>query len=78
MAQQATGRGFTDDFGITGPLPATDGQRIPLGEDDPTGPEIGTRLPDFTLPSSLGRTVSFHEDRGESKAAVVFYRSAVW
>ena len=78
MAQQTTGREFTDDFGITGPLPATDGQRIPLGEDDPTGPEIGTRLPDFTLPSSLGRTVSFHEDRGESKAAVVFYRSAVW
>ena len=78
MAEQTSTLGFTDDFGITGPLPATDGQRFPRGEDDSTGPEIGTRLPDFTLPSSLGRTVSFHEDRGMSKAAVVFFRSAVW
>ncbi len=78
MAEQTSALGFTDDFGITGPLPTTDGQRIPLGVDDPTGPEIGGRLPDFTLASSLGRTVSFHDDRGESKAAVVFFRSAVW
>lgn len=78
MAEQTSALGFTDEFGITGPLPATDGQRIPLGVDDATGPEIDARLPDFTLASSLGRTVSFHDDRGASKAAVVFFRSAVW
>ncbi len=69
---------YVDEFGLGGPLPASDGQRQPLPVGAPTGPEVGTRLPDFTLPSASGRTVSFHEDRGDSKAAVVFYRSAVW
>ena len=69
---------WVDEFGLVGPLPASDGQRQHLEPDAPTGPEVGTRLPDFTLPSSTGRTVSFHEDRGPSMAAVVFFRSAVW
>jgi len=69
---------YLDEFGLEGPLPVSQGQRIPLGEEEPTGPEVGERLPHFTLPSAAGRTVSFHEDRGNSKAAVVFYRSAVW
>ena len=69
---------YVDEFGLVGPVPAHDGQRLPLEEGAPTGPEVGTRFPDFTLPSAMGRTVSFHEDRGESKAAVVFFRSAVW
>ena len=69
---------YVDEFGLVGPLPASDGQRRPRDEDGPTGPAIGSRLPDFTLPSTSGRTVSFHSDRGDSKAAVVFFRSAVW
>lgn len=70
--------GYIDEFGMVGPLPVTDGQRQPLGPEDATGPEVGTRLPDFTLASASGSTVSFHEDRGGDKAAVVFFRSAVW
>lgn len=69
---------YVDEFGLVGPLPSSDGQRQPLGPDDSTGPGVGERLPDFTLRSALGREVSFHADRGNSKAAVVFYRSAVW
>lgn len=69
---------YVDEFGLVGPLPASDGQRQPRAEDEPTGPAVGTRLPDFTLRSASGRTVSFHDDRGDSKAAVVFFRSAVW
>ncbi len=69
---------YRDRFGLVGPLPITDGQRQPLAEGDPTGPPVGERLPDFVLPSAQGRQVSFHEDRGRSKAAVVFFRSAVW
>jgi len=69
---------YIDEFGLLAPLPAADGQRQPLDTETPTGPEVGTRLPDFTLPSAAGRTVSFHQDRGRSKAAVVFFRSAVW
>lgn len=78
MSEPITDDVYIDDAGIVGPLPIRHGQRVPLGEGDPTGPEIGTRLPDFTLPSATGRTVSFHDDRGDSKAAVVFFRSAVW
>lgn len=69
---------YVDEFGLVGPLPASDGQRQPLGDGDSTGPEVGERLPDFTLRSASGRTVSFHEDRAGERAAVVFFRSAVW
>ena len=53
-------------------------QRIPETQDFPTGPAIGERLPDFTLPNQRGEAVDFHADRGGQKAAVVFQRSAVW
>ena len=43
-----------------------------------TGPEIGTRLSGFSLRSAAGPMLDLHADRGDSKAAVVFYRSAVW
>ena len=69
---------YVDEFGLVGPLPASDGQRQPHDGAGATGPEVGARLPDFTLPSASARTVSFHEDRGRRKAAVVFFRSAVW
>ena len=69
---------YVDQFGMVGPRPVTDGQRQPLGVDEPTGPEVGARLPDFTLPSASGDVISFHEHRGNRKAAVVFFRSAVW
>ena len=78
MSARDTHPDWVDEFGQVGPLPANDGQRQPLDAATPTGPEVGTRLPDFTLPSSTGRTVAFHEDRGHSMAAVVFFRSAVW
>ncbi len=69
---------YTDEFGITAPLPTSDGQRRLPPEGFPTGPEIGELLPDFELPSADGRRVRLHEDRGNSKAAVTFFRSAVW
>lgn len=78
MPTRDTHPDWVDEFGLVGPLPASDGQRQPLDPDAPTGPEVGSRLPDFTLPSSTGRTVSFHEDRDGAMAAVVFFRSAVW
>ena len=70
--------GYEDRFGMVGPLPITDGQRQPLDDEADTGPAVGQPLPDFQLPSARGGTVSFHQDRGRSKAAVVFFRSAVW
>jgi len=43
-----------------------------------TGPGVGELLPDFELPDAGGRRVQFHRDRAGKKAALIFYRSAVW
>jgi len=68
----------TDALGFEAPAPVGHPARAGLPDGQPTGPEVGERLPDFALPDQSGRTVRFHEDRGDSPAAVVFYRSAVW
>ncbi|MFP6583141.1 MAG: hypothetical protein VCD00_11390, partial [Candidatus Hydrogenedentota bacterium] len=54
------------------------GRLYPATDEFPTGPAIGERLPDFSLPNQSGETVNFHESRGNAKSIVVFYRSAVW
>ena len=53
-------------------------RRYPAAADFPTGPALGERLPDFTLPNQHGEPVDFHAHRGGQGAVVVFYRSAVW
>lgn len=69
---------YTDEFGFAAPLPTSTGARRIPEDGFSTGPAIGEVLPDFTLPAADGRTVRLHEDRGNSKAAVMFFRSAVW
>lgn len=70
----------TDDLGITVPIVGVDfpARRYPASEEFPTGPAIGERLPEFTLPNQHGEVIDFHADRGSSRSIVVFYRSAVW
>ena len=69
----------TDDLGITIAIPASHPtRRYPASHEFPTGPEIGERLPAFSLPNQEGRIVDYHADRRDSKSIVVFYRSAVW
>ena len=70
----------TDDLGITVPMALVShpGRRYPADIVFPTGPDVGERLPEFTLPNQDGELIDFHKDRGTSKAIVVFYRSAVW
>ena len=69
----------TDDLGITIGIPVEHpGRRYPASQQFPTGPEIGERLPTFSLPNQQGRLIDYHADRGDSKSIVVFYRSAVW
>ena len=70
----------TDDLGITVPMaPASHpGRRYPASHEFPSGPEIGERLPEFSLPNQAGQIVDYHADRGDSKSIVVFFRSAVW
>ena len=69
---------YRDEFGLLAPIPASHGQRHIPEEGFSTGPDVGERLPDFELRAASGTTVAFHADRGDSRAAVVFLRSAVW
>ena len=69
---------YRDEFGHVGPLPASDGQRGVPEEGFFTGPGVGTRFPDVRLRAADGRRLDLHADRGDAKAAVVFFRSAVW
>jgi hypothetical protein len=78
MVMSESKPGFEDEFGIIAPLPSDQGPRKIAPEGFFTGPEIGERLPDFELTDHTGRRVSLHTDRDNSKAAVVFFRSAVW
>ena len=50
----------------------------PGSADFPTGPAIGERLPDFTLPNQHGEAIDFQQHHAGQKAVLVFYRSAVW
>jgi hypothetical protein len=70
----------TDDLGITVPIAPVDfpARRYPATDEFPTGPAIGERLPEFALPNHNGEIVDFYADRGDSKAIVVFHRSAAW
>ena len=67
-----------DETGFDAPAPLGHPARANMPDAQPTGPEIGDLLPDFTLPDANGIPVRFHEDRAGAKAALVFYRSAVW
>ena len=69
---------YLDEFGQVGPLPASDGQRQIPDQGFFTGPEVGEPLPGFSLRSASGTRIDLHADRGHTKAAVVFFRSAVW
>ncbi|HEY8292970.1 MAG TPA: hypothetical protein VIG44_10800 [Thermomicrobiales bacterium] len=44
----------------------------------PTGPAIGDRFPDFTLPDQDGTPVHFASARGGKRAMIVVHRSASW
>lgn len=67
-----------DEHGFDAPAPLGHPGRLGLPDGHPTGPDVGDRLPDFELPDAYGRKLCFHADRGDRKAVVVFYRSAVW
>ena len=67
-----------DALGFDAPAPVGHPGRAGLPAGTSPGPAVGERLPDFSLVDQTGRTVDFHRDRGGAKAAVVFYRSAVW
>ena len=44
----------------------------------PTGPEVGSRIPDFTAVDQDGRPQTFASLRGPHGLMLVFVRSADW
>ena len=67
-----------DEFNFDAPAPVGHPARRGLPDDHGTGPEVGERLPAFTLPDAFGKPFEFDPGDGGSPFAVVFYRSAVW
>lgn len=53
-------------------------RRVPESDDFPTGPGIGEVVPDFSLPDQRGRTVRLSDVLRQSRALLVFHRSARW
>jgi hypothetical protein len=45
---------------------------------DELGPQVGERVPDFSLPDQTGRPVSLASILGPNGAILMFYRSADW
>jgi hypothetical protein len=69
---------FEDGDGYIMPVaPGTGPRRIPVG-DFPTGPDVGTQLPDIVAIDQHGTSIDVHADRKGPPAVVMFYRSAVW
>ena len=67
-----------DELGFDAPVAVGHPARASMPGNSSTGPEVGDQLPDFELPDAFGETVRFHQHRAGRKAALVFYRSAVW
>jgi len=42
------------------------------------GPQVGERVPDFSLPDQTGRVRNLQSIMGARGALIVFYRSADW
>ena len=78
MSAEGTRYEYRDELGMVGPLPTSDGQRQIPEEGFFSGPGVGDELPGFRLSSAAGPIIDLHADRGGAKAAVVFFRSAVW
>jgi peroxiredoxin len=43
-----------------------------------TGPEVGARIPDFSLPDQTGQSRNFAALKGPKGLVLVFFRSADW
>ena len=77
-AAPGPGRMWLDVDGFAGPIKPGNGPRRDPKSDFPTGPAVGTRLPDVIAPNHDGTPIDVHRHRGGKPAVVVFYRSAVW
>ena len=69
---------FVDEFGFYGPMPISSTHRTIPKREFPPGLAAGELAPNFRLKNQFGELVDFRADRGDSKAALLFFRSVVW
>ena len=69
---------FVDEFGFYGPMPISSTHRTIPKREFPPGLAAGELAPNFRLKNQFGELIDFHSDRGDSKAALLFFRSVVW
>ncbi len=78
LAAEKAGQFWRDQDGFLSPVRPGEGpRRNPEGE-FPTGPVVGTKLPEIVALDSSASPFDVHSDRGNRPAIVVFHRSAVW
>ena len=53
-------------------------QAAPLPDVQKLGPQVGERVPEFTLPDQDGRSRTLQSLMGPNGLMLVFYRSADW
>ena len=70
--------GWRDHDGFIGPMPPGHGPRSDPRGAFPTGPDVGTSMPDIQCRDSFGNPFDLHEARAGRPAVFVFFRSAVW
>ena len=75
---EKTDHGWRDVDGFVGPVRPGSGPRTDPRGEFPSGPEIGSHLPDIRCQDAGGAPFELHAHRDGSPAIVVFYRSAVW
>lgn len=75
---EETKHGWRDLDGFIGPYRPGKGPRTDPRGEFPTGPAVGTRLPDIRSLDANGEPFDLHAARSGKPAIVVFYRSAVW
>ena len=75
---EETEHGWRDHDGFIGPFRPGNGPRTDPRGDFPTGPEVGSRMPDIQCLDADGNHFNLHQNRGTSPAIFVFFRSAVW
>ena len=73
-----TDHGWQDHDGFIGPVRPGSGPRSDPRGKFPTGPTVGSAMPDVHCLDADGNEFDLHKDRGNAPAIFVFYRSAVW
>lgn len=70
--------GWRDKDGFVGPMQPGFGPRSDPRGDFPTGPEIGTAMPNVICNTEDETNFDLDQDRNGRPAIFIFYRSAVW